>query len=67
MKKTKTELKEIAREIMAEAIGCAYYRICDSNEITHEYSEEEEAAILEYIDRFGKAACKAIGKTYISY
>ena len=60
---TKTELKEIARETMAEAIGCAYYRICDSDD----YTEEQVEIILQYLSKFGRAACKAIGRNYTTY
>ena len=63
MEKTKTELKEIARDRMAEAIGTAYYAICDSDD----YTEDEKEMILHYLSKFGKAACKAIGRNYTTY
>lgn len=60
---TKTEMKEKARDVMAEAIGTAYYKICDDDD----YSEEEKEIILHYLDKFGKAAAKAIGRNYTTY
>ena len=60
---TKTEMKEIARETMADAIGCVYYKICDSDD----YTEEQVEIILQYMAKFGRAACKAIGTTYTTY
>jgi hypothetical protein len=60
---TNTELKEIAKKRLQEAIGCAYYQITDSEE----YSEEDTEKICEYIRKYGTAACKAFGEKYVSY
>ena len=60
---TKTEAREIAKHALQEAIGCAYYKICDGNE----YTEEEQEQIINYINQYGKSACKAFGKTYFGY
>lgn len=58
----KTEAKEIAKNIIQEAIGIAYYKL--ENET---YSQEDEQMIIDYINKFGSTACKAIGKEYVTY
>lgn len=60
---TKTEAREIAKHTLVEAIGCAYYKICEGND----YTVEEKEAIINYINQYGKSACKAFGKTYVGY
>ena len=60
---SKTEAKEIAKETVLEAIGTAYYRICDSND----YSQEETDLIIAQINVLGERMAKAIKGKYITY
>lgn len=60
---TKTEAKAIAKDVLQEAIGCAYYKVSDSGN----YSEEDTDLILSYINKYGESACKAFGERYITY
>lgn len=62
-KMTKTEAKKIATHIMRESIGVAYYRIADSND----YAQEDKEVIIDYVNKLGKRACKAIGIDYVTY
>ena len=62
MKMTKTQAKQIAREMLQSVIGCTYYRL--ENE---DYSEEEKDLINQYLHILGERACKAIGTEYVSY
>lgn len=64
MRMKKTQAKEIARDIIAQSIGIAYYKIVDNDT---DYSEEEKELIVEYINQLGKRACKAINTEYVSY
>lgn len=64
--KTKTELKAIAKDVLKNAIGCAYYKIADDDEDFGLYAEEKEA-VIAYINKYGAAACKAFGEEYVSY
>ena len=57
------EAREIAKQTLLEAIASAYYKICDGNE----YNEDEQEAIINYINQYGKSACKAFGKTYFTF
>lgn len=59
---TKTELKEIAKDILQESIGVAYYKLENEH-----YSPEDEKIIVDYINKYGAAACKAFGKDYVAY
>lgn len=57
------EAREIAKNTLTGIIGVAYYKIADSDE----YTEDEQEAIINYINQYGKSACKAIGKIYVAY
>lgn len=59
---TKKEQKDLARELMATAIGCAYYKLEDCD-----LSDGDEQAILAYLNKYGERACKAIGTVYVAY
>lgn len=63
---TKTEMRERAKDVLQTAIGTAYYMISDG--IKGEgLTEQEKNDIIKYIDQYGKAACKAFNKDYITY
>ena len=55
--------KDIAKDALAEAIGTAYYKISDNDK----YTDDEQEQIIKYLDKYGKASCKAIGKDYVAY
>lgn len=63
MAMTKSQAKEEARDILASAIGCAYYRLENESGL----SQEDRDLITQYINTLGERACKAIGTRYISY
>lgn len=60
---TKTEAKAIAKSVLQEAIGCAYYKVSDDST----YSDEDTELICKYINQYGTSACKAFGERYVSY
>jgi len=59
---TKSELREIAKNTLQEAIAVAYYRLENEN-----YTTEETEEITRYIHQYGTAACKAFGKDYFTF
>lgn len=59
----KTEAKEIAKDAMLEAIGCAYYKVADSNE----YSDEEKDMIIAYMNKMGERMAKSINGRFVTY
>lgn len=63
VKMSKTEAKKIATHILRESVGCVYYRIADSDD----YAQEDKEVIIDYINKLGKRACKAIGIDYVTY
>lgn len=62
MAMTKTAAKEKAKSILQSAIGSAYYRLENES-----FSSEDQALILEYINKLGSKACKAINAEYVTY
>ena len=56
---TKTEMREFAKEKLMESIAVAYYKLEDEN-----FSDEEVEQITRYINQYGEAMAKAIGKRY---
>lgn len=58
---TKTEAKDKAKDILEEAIAIAYYKLEDEG-----LDEEECELVLQYINKFGKSACKAFGREYFT-
>lgn len=56
---TKTEMREFAKEKLMESIAVAYYKLEDEN-----FSDEEAEQISGYINQYGEAMAKAIGKRY---
>lgn len=56
---TRSEMRAFAKEKLMESIAVAYYRL--ENE---DFSEEEKAQICQYINQYGEAMGKAIGKKY---
>lgn len=58
----KTNAKEIARDILQEALSVAYYRI-DENK----YSEEEQDLISECLSKEAERMLKLVNREYITY
>ena len=56
----KTEQKQIAKDILLEAIACAYYKLEEHDEVP----EEEKDEISEYINKYGQAMATRIGEAY---
>lgn len=56
---TKKDMRELAKEKLMEAIAVAYYKLEDEN-----LSDEENEQICKYINQYGEAMSKAIGKSY---
>lgn len=61
-KLTKTEMRKIAKDILMDSVGVAYYKL--ENE---DYSEEEKDQICQYINQYGESMAKAIGEKYVAY
>lgn len=62
---SKRELRDMAKERLREALSVAYYVFTDGeNTDYNELSEEDQEAVLYYIDQYGESMCKAIGKKY---
>lgn len=59
----KTEAKEIAKDTILSALGCAYYKISDDNS----YTDEEKDIIISYINKYGEKMAKAIKEEYVTY
>lgn len=61
----KRELRDMAKERLRDALSVAYYEFVDGgNTDYNELSEEDQEAVLYYIDQYGESMCKAIGKKY---
>lgn len=56
------ETKEIARDIIQDAIGTAYYKLEEEN-----YNPEEEEMINEYIVKEAERCLKVLHREYVSY
>ena len=56
----KSEQKQIAKDILLEALACAYYKLEEHDEIP----EEEKDEIIEYINKYGQAMATRIGEAY---
>ena len=56
----KSEHKQVAKDILLEAIACAYYKLEEHDDIP----EKEKDEIIEYINKYGQAMATRIGETY---
>ena len=62
---SKRELRDMAKERLRDALSVAYYEFVDGeNTYYNELSEEDKEKVLYFIDQYGEAMCKAIGKKY---
>lgn len=55
------DAKKIAKDTLLSALSVAYYRISDNEE---DYTEEEKEEIIKYMNQYGEAMAKRIGKQY---
>lgn len=63
MKKlSKTEAKEVARDIIQKALARASYILEE-----YKYTEKDNELINEYLDKDCKRMLKLINRTYITY
>lgn len=60
---TKSAAKAIALETIMYHVGTAYYEISDGAT----YNGEDEALILQYMEKYGKRIAKALNTDYVSY
>lgn len=56
---TRTEKRKFAKDKLMEAIAVAYYKLEDEN-----FSDDEVEEISKYINQYGEAMGKAIGRNY---
>ena len=56
---SKTEMRELAKDKLMEAIAVAYYKLEDDN-----LTDEEREQISTYINQYGEAMGKAIHRNY---
>lgn len=56
---TKTEKRQFAKDKLMESIAVAYYKLEDEN-----FSDDEAEEISGYINQYGEAMAKSIGKRY---
>ena len=62
---SRRDLRDMAKERLRDALSVAYYEFVDGeNTDYNELSEEDKEAVLGFIDQYGTAMCKAIGKKY---
>lgn len=64
----KSEVKQLAKEHLAEAVGTAYYKFSDGQvDEFNNLTEEERDYFWQQFNKYAEAMCKAIGKEYITY
>lgn len=59
---TKTEKKEIAKDLLIEALSIAYYKL-ENSEYSH-ITQEEQEEICKYMHQYGEAMAKRINRKY---
>lgn len=62
---TRTQSKEIAKQILIDTLATAYYKLEHTK--FQKYSVEEIEGIVENINKYGKAMAKAINKEYYTF
>lgn len=62
---TRSESKEIAKQILMESLATAYYKL-ENTKFQH-YSVEEIESIIANINKYGKTMGKAINKEYFTF
>lgn len=59
---TKTEKREIAKDLLIDALSIAYYKL-ENSEYNH-ITEEEKEEICKYMWQYGEAMAKRIDRKY---
>lgn len=59
---TKTEKRELAKDLLIDALSIAYYKL-ENSEYSH-ISEEEQEEICKYMWQYGEAMAKRIDRKY---
>lgn len=57
---TKKEMRNIAKDILGEAVATAYYKLEEMNDLT----EDEYNEIIKFINQYSTAMMKAIKQEY---
>ena len=60
---TKTEKRELAKELLMESLAVAYYKLENDFDYGH-ISEEEQDEICKYMRQYGESMAKRIGRNY---
>ena len=56
---SKTEMRELAKDMLMKSIAVAYYKLEDEN-----LTDEEREQISTYINQYGESMGKAIHRNY---
>ena len=62
----KTELKQIAKNQLIDAIATAYYGLEEDNDYVV-LSEKEQKIVNDYLRKLGTRMCRAINEEYITF
>jgi len=62
--KDRTELKEIAKDILMSNLSVAYYKLVDGCYEAEGLTEEEKEICHQYITKYGTSMAKAIKREY---
>lgn len=60
---TKSEKRELAKELLMESLAVAYYKLEDEYNYGH-ISAEEQEEICKYMQQYGESMTKRIGRNY---
>ena len=60
----KIEKKELAKNLLIDALSIAYYRL-ENSEYSH-ISAEDQEEIIRYMNQYGEAMAKRIGRRYFT-
>lgn len=60
----KTEKKELAKDLLIDALSVAYYRL-ENSEYSH-ISAEDQEEIIRYMNQYGESMAKRIGRRYFT-
>ena len=66
IKMTNRQAREIAKDILQDTIGVAYYKLNESFKY-EDLTEEEKDMINCFLTQYAISACKAFRRDYITY
>lgn len=61
--KTKTEIKELAKDLIQDSLSSCYYKVAD-NPSSYELTEDEALEVSNEINRICAALCKRMGREH---